>query len=177
MNMSTDRLLIRDLEMGDLEEIHAFKSDREANQYTDFATDSLAETKAWLEGTIYHNELAPRSSHNCAIVLQETGEVLGWIGFGSAGEGKQAWGEIDFGYGLIREHWNHGYMTEALQGMIDFIFAMTDTQSLFGECDANNRASARVMEKSGLSLVARYQNEEDDSYTLRYQMTIQEWEG
>lgn len=69
-------------------------------------------------------------------------------------------GEIaGLGYVLARPAWGHGYATEALAAVIPALFAHTPVHALWALCDAENAASARVLEKAGLvrqGLLRRY---------------------
>jgi RimJ/RimL family protein N-acetyltransferase len=47
-------------------------------------------------------------------------------------------------------------MTEALKGMLTFAFEHMCAGSVFGECEAANVGSARVMEKAGMQRIATY---------------------
>jgi RimJ/RimL family protein N-acetyltransferase len=101
---------------------------------------------------MYHNLLLPRQSYNLAIVLQAKNEVIGWIGIGQADE--EEYGDLSFGYGLLPEHWGKGYATEALVAIIRLAFdEYTEAEKICGECDIENHASVRVMEKAGLEHV------------------------
>lgn len=179
MNITTARLHLRDLHAADLAAMHAFKSDPEIDRFTDFASPSLVVTQEWLAGCIYHNHVEPRVAHNCAIVLRATQLPIGWIGFGRASAHKRMWGELDFGYALRRDYWGQGYMTEALRGMFDFIFTALTAETIFGECNVGNMASARVMEKAGMVRVARYANPTettlDKAESFCYQMRRSDW--
>ena len=156
MDYQTALLVVRDLQWEDLAAMHAFKSDPLVTRYTDFGVKTWDESRDWLAGCIHHNTICERVAHNCAIVLSATGEPIGWIGFGPPNDPADPRGDIDFGYALRREFWGQGYTTEALIGMIGFIFATTTAQRIFGECEVANPASARVMEKAGMHLATEY---------------------
>jgi len=179
MNVTTARLHLRDLLPEDWQALHWLRIDPLVYRFNHFGPESAAETQAWLHATIAHNNFVPRDSHNCAIVLRDTGEVIGWIGFGSAGKEKRAYGEIDFGYALRPAFWAQGYMTEALQAMLNFIFTELAVQTVFGECNVANPGSARVMEKAGMTRTAHFIDPDEpdpvraDSY--RYAITRADW--
>lgn len=179
MDYQTERLIVRDLKWGDLEALHAFKADPLVTRHTDFGVETVEESRAWLAGCIRHNAIPNRIAHNCAIVLMATGATMGWIGCGPPSEPADPRGDIDFGYALRREFWGNGYMTEALVGMIDFIFTTTEAQRIFGECETVNPASARVMEKAGMQFAAAYTWQDEatgDTITsLRYDIHKGDW--
>lgn len=56
-----------------------------------------------------------------------------------------------FGYVLGRAHWGRGYMTEALRALLDWTDAQPEIFRAWAFCDAENPASARVMEKAGMT--------------------------
>jgi RimJ/RimL family protein N-acetyltransferase len=61
----------------------------------------------------------------------------------------------DFGFVLNRRHWGHGYATEAAGAMLDWLKSLDAVRRIVATCDVENVASARVLEKLGLSRVAR----------------------
>jgi RimJ/RimL family protein N-acetyltransferase len=61
----------------------------------------------------------------------------------------------DFGFVLNRRHWGHGYATEAAGAMLDWLKSLGAIGRIVATCDVENVASARVLEKLGLSRVAR----------------------
>jgi len=146
----TKRLILRDILETDFAILHQMRSNGTVTRYIEYIkSETEPETWAWIKGTMYHNSLSPRQSYNLAVVLQSTKEVIGWIGIGQAAE--QEYGELDFGYALLPRYWGQGHATEALSALISFAFEKFDeVNSIHGECDVNNFASARVMEKAGL---------------------------
>ena len=58
--------------------------------------------------------------------------------------------EIAFNIG--RKYWGKGYATETAQAIIQFGFEYWRLNRIEGTCMVENRASARVMEKVGMTL-------------------------
>ncbi|WKZ30941.1 MAG: GNAT family N-acetyltransferase [Candidatus Dojkabacteria bacterium] len=48
------------------------------------------------------------------------------------------------------EYQGKGYATEALNRLIEFCFSLEGVHKIFGECDKENIASQRIMEKCGM---------------------------
>ena len=61
---------------------------------------------------------------------------------------------IELGYALHPDFWGNGFATEALTGAIDWLFCEGFSTVLCGAF-SENRASMRVMEKSGMHLTAQ----------------------
>lgn len=59
--------------------------------------------------------------------------------------------KADFGYVLARSCWGNGYMAEALRPVVDWALAQPTIFRVWGVCDVENLASARVMEKVGMA--------------------------
>jgi RimJ/RimL family protein N-acetyltransferase len=55
----------------------------------------------------------------------------------------------ELGYWLAEELWGRGIMTEAVAAFTDFCFQNFRLRRVYAEPFANNRASARVLEKAG----------------------------
>ena len=64
-------------------------------------------------------------------------------------------GKVQFGYSLAPEHWNNGYATEACKALMDTLRLLEGIYRISTFVDADNVASARVLEKAGLVEEAR----------------------
>jgi ribosomal-protein-alanine N-acetyltransferase len=58
----------------------------------------------------------------------------------------------EIGYALSRRYWGEGYMSEAVNAVIEFGFREMLLNRIMARCEVNNIASARVMEKVGMQL-------------------------
>ncbi len=67
---------------------------------------------------------------------------------------RQGTHDFTFGYVLARPFWRRGYMTEALTAVVRWAAAEPEVWRMWGTCDVDNVASARVMEKAGLAFEA-----------------------
>src|SRR5262249_3749477 len=61
----------------------------------------------------------------------------------------------ELGYWLGEEFWGRGIMTEAVAAFTDFCFENFQLRRIYAEPFANNRASARVLEKAGFAFEGR----------------------
>lgn len=67
-------------------------------------------------------------------------------------------GEAEIGYGVDEAFQNSGYMTEALEGIIEWSKNIDELTSLIAETGTANHSSVRVLEKCGFKVV-NYNNE------------------
>jgi RimJ/RimL family protein N-acetyltransferase len=163
MDITTARLHIRDLIVEDGALMNRLRTDPAVYRFNHFGPETLEETQRWIIATKFYNERPGRDSHNCAIVLRTTGEVIGWIGFGFSHPEQKPIGDVGIGYAIRPEFWNQGFTTEALRATIDFIFRETAAENAKAHCNVGNIASARVMEKVGMQRIARYANPDETS--------------
>ncbi len=86
------------------------------------------------------------------VVLKETNEVIGCMGYYLHGVSNIEIGENDaeVGYRIGKPHWNKGLCTEALKAMIMYC-KEKKFQTLWADFFINNPASGRVMEKCGFT--------------------------
>ena len=170
--IKTQRLALRDILKEDQAVLHRLRSDPEVIRYMEYLrSDTTAETWAWILETIEHNSRKPRQSYNLVIKRRSDNQILGWIGIGQA-TGEPA-GVLDFGYALFPEFWSQGYATESLSGIIKIGFERLGADLIFGECDSNNPASRRVMEKAGLRMEG--QRETGNQNDLRFAINRGTW--
>lgn len=77
---------------------------------------------------------------------RETGlGVIGGIGVRE----KTQRGSLELGYWIARDHWGHGYATEAAQTAVDWAFTAYDITGVRASYRPQNVASARVLAKCG----------------------------
>ncbi|WP_245772883.1 GNAT family N-acetyltransferase [Paenibacillus catalpae] len=74
-------------------------------------------------------------------------------------------------YAISRQHRNKGYTTQAVKGMMDYLFQHTKIDSLIALAHIRNTASMRVIEKSGFSLKKKVKIEEENFHYYKIDKT------
>lgn len=91
----------------------------------------------------------PRSDYTLA--LDADGSFIGLcgleLGFGTETDDMRS---AFAGYRIEPSHWNQGYATEALRGIVEFGFCHLDLHRIHSGCAISNAASVKVLEKAGL---------------------------
>lgn len=82
-----------------------------------------------------------------AITLKPEGLVAGSMSLAVNKNHRR--GEL--GYMVAKEHWNHGYCTEAARALMSFGFKVIDLNRIQATHLTRNPASGRVMQKLGMS--------------------------
>ena len=146
-NIETDRLLLRKVEMNDAESIfNNWAKDPENVKYVTWkAHESIDETtrivSSWISN--YKSE----KYYRWMIVLKENNSVVGGIDVVSMFEDLEC---CEIGYILSKKYWNRGFMSEALNAVLDYLFCKVGFHRIHAKHDVSNPASGRVMEKNGL---------------------------
>lgn len=100
------------------------------------------------------------------IILRETGKFIGWCCTGIKAELPPPNREIV--YGISNEYRGKGYTTQAVQGLLTFLFQHTNIEVINAIALERNLPSNRVIQKSGFNFQNKIQleNETYDSYKL-----------
>lgn len=77
------------------------------------------------------------------IALKDQENIIGTIGFNNFSKNHKA----NIGYDLQSDHWNNGYVTEALSTIINYGFAKLEINRIEAEVMQGNILSEKVLEK------------------------------
>lgn len=145
--LRTPRLLLRKLRRGDAAAVFAYASDPEVSRYV------VWETHRDIEDSLTFLEMMIERYHNAQVAVWAFEEITSGrlIGTGGFGNWSTAHARAEIGYTIGRADWNRGFATEALRAMIAFGFERMALNRIEAQCDVRNVASARVMEKAGMT--------------------------
>ena len=147
--IETERLSLREFTEADVAAFFELGTNPAVTRYThDRGFQSLDEALASLR----QRPLADYQKHGYgrwAVVLKSSGQVIGFAGLKYLDD-LQA---VDIGYRLLPEHWGKGLATEAARPAIRYGFETLHLNEIIGLVDPANVASARVLEKLGLTFV------------------------
>lgn len=145
--LETERLILRKFNSFDINDVYSnWSSDYEVTKYLCWPRhESLEDTKKvmdiWLENYEYPD------TYNWAIQLKEINMLIGNIALYFIDDFNFS---AEVGYCLSKNFWNKGYMTEALNAVIDFCFHSVGFNRLTGCCITWHEASAKVLTKAGM---------------------------
>jgi RimJ/RimL family protein N-acetyltransferase len=146
MEFQTPRLHIREFAPGDEAAVHVYASDREVVRFMVWGPNTPQQTAEFLARKLAPHP-DPRWEFELAIVLKAEQKLVGGVGLRIKNAANR---EGDIGYVLGRRYWNRGIVTEAARAMLEFGFGELGLHRIYATCDAENRGSARVMEKLGM---------------------------
>jgi RimJ/RimL family protein N-acetyltransferase len=150
MELRTARLILRDFVAEDWRAVLAYQQHPDYLRFYPSSERVEEEARGFLEMFLSWQAAEPRHRFQLAIILAETGELIGNAGIRCARPGDR---EAELGYELSPAHWGYGYATEAAAALLEFGFRELALERVTANCNAENAASARVLEKLGFQLV------------------------
>lgn len=144
VDIKTDRLLLRKFKTSDAEEIFAtWTSDERVAKYTSwYAHETSEDTKAYVGYMVSKNAL---SDYNWVIEFGH--KIIGSISVCYSDDYLEIAG---IAYVLGYTYWGKGYITEAANAVIRFLFHDVHYRKVIAGCDSENIGSSKVMEKVGM---------------------------
>lgn len=142
--IETQRLVLRRFIETDIDDMLLLYADKEVNRFLPwFPIETTEAMRKYFIAKIlpyYENEIG----YNYAIVLKETGHIIGYVCLSGIGESN------DIGYAIAKEYWHKGIATEAVAAVI----ARVKTAGLAfvtATHDIKNPYSGEVMKKVGMT--------------------------
>lgn len=160
--LETERLIIRELTMDDLEPINNVLNRAFGGE------TSLNERQSWLHWTVLGYEMfsileQPHYGER-AIVLRETTKIIGAVGivpyldtfnrvtaFNRAPHAR-ATAEVGLFWAIDPQYHRKGFATEAARALINYLFTHEKLRRIIATTGYDNVASQKVMEKLGMTV-------------------------
>ena len=134
---------------GDFDAIHSYASDPGVTRFMFHGVRTEADTRDYLQRMIDSQREDPRRTWELAVVVTSEDRLIGACDL-TCDEGGEAG---DLGFIFAKDVWGKGYATEAARAMVHVGFEQLGLSRIFSTCDVDNDASARVLEKAGLTRV------------------------
>ena len=175
--LESRHLILRPLGREDAQDMYAYARDPLVSRYVPWETHrNLEDTLAYLN-TVAADQAAGKPA-SWALVSRAEGRMVGTAGF--------VWwqpehSKAEIGYILSRHLWGQGLMSEAAKVVLDFGFSRMELNRIEARCVEENIASARVLEKCGMTLEGKlrdYLRIKGNLMTYRiYSILRREWEA
>ena len=149
--IETERLILRKFTENDLEAFYQIYSDEEVNTFLPwFPLKTMEEARRFYENSC-ETKYREKNAYNYAVCLKKDNIPIGYINVSMDNS-------FDFGYGLRKEFWHRGIITEAGKAVVeqlrkDGIPYITATH------DINNPRSGGVMKQLGMKYQYSYEEQ------------------
>lgn len=149
MLLNTDRLLLEEFTIDDLNFLHHINSQPEVDQYNTLGIpENIQETQLNLQRFIDAQNISPRASYNWKIRTKKSEINIGVAGM-NVSNNRFKLGEIY--YNFLPEFWGKGYATEIGKRLVKFGFDDLKLHKIEAGVQIENFRSIRVLEKLGMT--------------------------
>ena len=147
--LHTERLILRRFTEEDLEAIYQIYRDQEVNRFLPwFPVKTMTEARQLYEKK-YAQCYREERGYRYAICQKGDNRPIGYVHVSTEDS-------YDFGYGLKKEYWNMGIITEASKRVIEEL-KKDNIRYITATHDINNIASGEVMKKIGMHYQYSYE--------------------
>jgi ribosomal-protein-alanine N-acetyltransferase len=152
VNLQSERLIVRDWRITEAEGRFRIFGDPKVRRFLSFGAASMEEAANELRRIVASQSInPPRPSYHLAVELVSTGKTIGNVGFEyRAGTASGNSDVAEIGYFFEPFSWGYGYAAEASILIIDYAFRL-GAATVIAECDEENSASERVMQRCGMA--------------------------
>ena len=149
--LETERLILRKFTEDDLEALYYIHSDEEVNRFLPwFPLRNMEDARAFYEER-FMSRYREERAYNYAVCLKENDYPVGYVNVSMDDS-------YDFGYGLRREFWHRGIITEAGKAVIEQLWK-DGIPYIIATHDVNNPRSGSVMKRLGMKYRYSYQEQ------------------
>jgi aminoglycoside 6'-N-acetyltransferase len=147
IHFETPRLILRPFEDRDAAPFAAYRSDPEVARFQGWeAPYSLEQAEQFVDEMKTRAPGIPGEWFQVAIERKEDGVLIGDCVFKRLGYEPRV---AEIGYSLARAYHHRGYGSEAIQILLDYLFGSFSLHRVLANCDPQNTASIRLLEKLG----------------------------
>ena len=171
-NIETERLLLRDIRLEDLEGMFALDSNPNVHEYLGKKPiKTKAEAKQNIEKILHQYKTL--GIGRLAVIEKASNQFIGWSGLKFNTGDKESLGNkrdfYDVGYRLIERFWNKGYAGESAIASLDYGFKTLNLDVIVGAAETGNIASNKILKKIGLHYKEQfpYENKMINWYELK----------
>ena len=151
MYIETDRMVVRDFTMDDLNDMHDILGDGETMKNCEPAY-TMEKTADFLQRFCIEKKGA------VAAVHKETAKVIGYILFNEFDDGV-----YEIGWIFNKAYWGKGYACETCKAVIDYAFNSMKAHKVFAEA-IDGIKSVNLMKKLGMKLEGVQRSQVKDSF-------------
>ena len=147
MIVRTKRLILREFNIHDWEDVLAYQSTQQYLQYYPWEGRSEQDVREFINQLIEWQNEDPRTKFQFAITILGQLSVIGNCGIRRDSENASI---ANIGYEIAPDYWRQGYATEAALALVAFGFKRLQLHRIWAHCLTENLASWRVLEKIGM---------------------------
>lgn len=147
MNLQTQRLFLRPVQMNDADEMFVARGDPEVMRFWDWpAFESVEQVRTVIAR--HHAEVDEGTTLWWAVSITPRGPAIGEV---DLSEIEMHHRRAEVGFLFRRNAWGYGYAFEAMERVTRYGFADLKLERLWARFHAGNEASRKLLERLGFS--------------------------
>ncbi|MFT7901059.1 GNAT family N-acetyltransferase [Tenacibaculum ascidiaceicola] len=166
MIFETKRLLIRKLQVVDIEPFYELESNPKVLQYATGEPKNLEESKEDLEQLIARYTNKENDFWIYAIERKADNEFIGTVALVKDEEGND-----EIGYRFIERYWGNGFATELCEGLIQYCKSV-GMKKLIGCVVDENVASAKILERFNFVAIEKFISDDIGLPETKYELNL-----
>ena len=143
--LTTERLILRELNVDDAPHFFRLNSDADVMRYT--GDDPLSSEEEAVRMLRNYDHYRKYGVGRWAVVSKNDSRFLGYCGFKYSADVD----EYDIGFRFFKEEWMKGYATESAKACLVHAFEKLQLNMIEGRAMKVNKASIKVLTKIGLT--------------------------
>ncbi|WGH76586.1 GNAT family N-acetyltransferase [Tenacibaculum tangerinum] len=166
MIFETKRLLIRKLQVTDIEPFYELERNPNVLQYATGEPKNLEESKEDLQQLIARYTHKENDFWIYAVERKSDTHFLGTVALVKDDEGTD-----EIGYRFIERYWGNGYATELCEGLIRYCRSI-GMKKLVGCVVDENIASAKILERFHFVAIAKFVSDDIGLPETKYELNL-----
>ncbi|GAA0773746.1 GNAT family N-acetyltransferase [Clostridium subterminale] len=142
--LESERLIFREVNSEDVEEVFKIYSDPEVAKY-DWFTPINTKDDALSIINCYKKEFENKEEITWGMARKNDNKIIGYCNLGSFDDDSI---RSEIGYGFNRDEWNKGYATEAIKVLVKFGFDVMNFHRIEATVTLGNDASIKALKKA-----------------------------
>jgi len=175
VNLTGDRVRLREFRIEDLDDAGAILGDDRVTRWLSFDSKTREQQSDVITGAIERAQHTPRTEYYLAVTTHTDDRLIGFVRLGLSG--VQA---AKLGGAVAAPHWGHKYATDAARTIIDFGFTTLGLHRISAAIGPDNAASIALVTQLGFTKEGRLRDHVFTNGAWRdsilYSLLTHEWE-
>ncbi|SMO63540.1 GNAT family N-acetyltransferase [Gracilimonas mengyeensis] len=146
--LKTKRLILQIIKPDDLPFIHEALSNHKVTRHYDVHFDTLEETQEQMDW--YAKLMKENTGIWWKLIEKESKQKIGACGFNDWNHQEHS---AEIGFWLLPEYQGHGWMSEALPGILQYGFGNMKLKKIMAEVERNNVKSSKLLQENGFKVI------------------------
>ena len=151
--LETERLLLRPFRISDKEAIFSYRGDPEITRFQLWEPFTREQVSLFIRKYQFRRFGSAGHWTGLGMELKKNNRLFGDVALRKT---KDPFPQAEIGFNVAKSHQRLGYASEAVRALLDWLFTRQNVHRVYAVCDADNRASAALLECLGFRQEAHY---------------------